>query len=483
MRDLLPSNRLCIAITIVTVGMFVSGSVVYADRISGGSTLTVALMAAIPLLYLSVVFPEIFFALFLVAGFYKADPRIPLPEYIDLTILFGLLVVLSILYQILKKRLRIPVLSSKIVVPYLGIALVMMTSLFYTDAPVYGLNKFLRFITITALSTFAPLFLFTNIDSIKKFFYTLIAVSTVMAVEAVFLSEGGPSRTALGSNYIALARITGMTIFMVFLCFIMASGNLAGKIFWMVVGTINILGFLTAGARGPVVALSATISVLIFLSLSFRIKRSLIKKALITTMIIVLGIGSIFYLFPESVETLLFRFKVLAKEPGGGTSVALRIDFIIAALSAMCSSPIIGLGIGGFSTYYIGQDKAFFYPHNIVLEVGSELGIIGLGFFLSIVGACLYELIRTRKRYNNKLYLGSTVLALYVYTFLNALLSGNINDNRIFFVWIGVTYALTKLSYQIRLFPAKQTVKGKRSLLKGRTRIWPRRRLSGPSHM
>lgn len=458
-------DRKNLALIFISIGIFVGGLVVCASIVFENHMISIVIVAIIPLCYISIKFPHIFFALFLVAGYYKADPRISLPKYIDLTILFGLFVVLSILNQIIKKGLRIPLLT-KTAIPYFGIALMMMVSLFYTDAPVYGLNKFLRFITITALATFAPIFLFTSVNRIKKFFYTLIAVSSIMAVEAVFINVGGSFHMAFGSNYIALARITGMSILMVFFFFILTSGNLAGKIFWIVVGTINIWGFLAAGARGPVVALSTTIGFIIILSIRFRVKRSHTKKVLIMAIVFTLGISSIFYLFPESVETLLFRFKNLAKEAGGGTSAALRINFCIAALSAMYSSPIMGLGIGGFSTYYTGQDMRF-YPHNIVLEVGSELGIIGIGFFLCIIGACLYELIQNRQRYNYKLYLGSTILALYVYTFLNALLSGDINDNRIFFVWIGVTYALKKLSYQNRLLPTEQTSKGgKGSIIK-----------------
>jgi len=37
------------------------------------------------------------------------------------------------------------------------------------------------------------------------------------------------------------------------------------------------------------------------------------------------------------------------------------------------------------------------------------------------------------------------VLALFVFMFLNSCASGDINDNRLFFVWIGSAYALNNI--------------------------------------
>ncbi len=438
----------------VAAGIVVAIIAVYASNLPGGRALVVATVAAIPLLFLGIKFPEIFFALFLTAGFYKADPRVPIPEYLDLTVLFGSLVVISILYRILRQGLKIPALPSKAIVPYLGLALMMLGSLLYTDATSYGTEKFLRFVTITALATFAPLFLFINLAAVRRFFYTLIIISTTMAVEAIFSSEGSFFRTAFGSNYIALARVTGMSLLAISLYFVIVGSALKKKLFWIAVATVNLVGLLAAGARGPVIALVVTIVTIIFLSWGVKMKRSTVK-VLIATAFVVLGTGSAFYLFPEEVETLRFRLQVLVAEPGGGTSAAQRLSFLNEALRAMDLSPIIGVGVGGFSTYYIGQDTRL-YPHNIVLEVGSELGIIGIGFLLVLVGFCLLELIRMRQRADGNLHLlVSAILALFVYTFLNALLSGDINDNRVFFVWIGVTCALTKFVRPIQILPEK----------------------------
>lgn len=50
---------------------------------------------------------------------------------------------------------------------------------------------------------------------------------------------------------------------------------------------------------------------------------------------------------------------------------------------AIVPSGLIGLGIGGFGMYYFHYDaNRGWFPHNILLEVGSELGLVGLAAFV-----------------------------------------------------------------------------------------------------
>jgi hypothetical protein len=60
-------------------------------------------------------YPEIAFGLFLIAGIYKGYIRSinVLPDYFDLTVFFGLIVGISIIFNILKNRIKIPKIPSK----------------------------------------------------------------------------------------------------------------------------------------------------------------------------------------------------------------------------------------------------------------------------------------------------------------------------------------------------------------------------------
>ncbi|MCK4394313.1 O-antigen ligase family protein [Candidatus Bipolaricaulota bacterium] len=385
--------------------------------------------------------PEVAFGLFLLAGFYKADPSIPLPVYIDLTVLFGVLAVIGIVIRISRSGYKIQRIPNKFFLPYLGLVLLMLASLLYTGAPNYGTSKFLRFSIITALATFGPIFLFTTPDRFKRFLYTLIVVSTAMVLDSYMASSPGfQFHMAFGSNYIALARITGITVLLAIYYFIMLATRLKGRLFWIALVLINLFGLLYAGARGPVVALVLTIGFITLLSVRWRFRRSAIKVIQGAFALFLVAILFVFF-YPNAFSTLTSRMELIL--PGGslGTSVNARLNAYDKAINAIGAAPLLGQGIGGFSKYALGTDVRL-YPHNIFLEIGSELGAVGLGLFLTLITPCFIDLVKMRKRSNSRSYfLITTLLALFIFTLINASVSGDINDNRLFFVWLGTTYA------------------------------------------
>jgi O-antigen ligase len=428
-----PSKRFFWVIAIgVAIGASVTMITIYAGRL-----FALAPIAAILLLYLGIKFPEVFFALFLTAGYFKADPRNPLPAYIDLTVVLGAVVIIGIAYQIWKKGLKIPVLPWQVVMPYAGLTLLMITSLLYTSAPTQGIDKFLKFVTFTTLATFAPLFLFKDLPTIRRFFYVLIFLSTGLALEAVFLTS---SRTPSSATYLAFARITGLSMLIISLYFVMID-RIPKKILWIAVGIINLAGFVIAGAKAPVIAMAATIVLVTLFSVGTKMKKSTVR-ILAATVIAVVGSGLVIYLFPELTETLLRRFEM-----AGADALDERSNLMQQALQLIASAPLTGVGIGGaaFATYYRGETWYYQFPHNIVLEFGAELGLIGMCLFLGLIGFCFQELFHLKRKSGNGLYfLVVTVFALYIYMLLNSLVAGSIRDDRLLFVWIGVIYSLGK---------------------------------------
>ena len=132
---------------------------------------------------------------------------------------------------------------------------------------------------------------------------------------------------------------------------------------------------------------------------------------------------------------------------GGGESLLVRLDLFKSSFKAFYENPIIGLGIGGFSTYYSGVDCRL-YPHNMILEIGSELGILGLTSYFFLLAFCLTYFLTLRKKYTKKgkyYFLLIAILAAFIFMFLNTMISGDINDNRLFFVWFGIIYSIGRI--------------------------------------
>ncbi|HEY6331892.1 MAG TPA: O-antigen ligase family protein [Blastocatellia bacterium] len=69
-----------------------------------------------------------------------------------------------------------------------------------------------------------------------------------------------------------------------------------------------------------------------------------------------------------------------ANQDETGSSQA-RIDLLSRATELVVTHPIVGLGLGNFHIYSIAEQRA----HNAYLEIGAELGIIGLIAYLIIL--------------------------------------------------------------------------------------------------
>ncbi len=132
--------------------------------------------------------------------------------------------------------------------------------------------------------------------------------------------------------------------------------------------------------------------------------------------------------------------RVLHGEWPGG-SMGQRLDFYQAALGEIPERPVLGLGIGGWSMYYYGHDIKS-YPHNLILSVAVEeglLGLIALTAFLYVVGLTLKRILAlTGDRY-------VILFALVVFCFSVGMFSGSLDSNRLLWFWSGMTFTFARM--------------------------------------
>lgn len=160
--------------------------------------------------------------------------------------------------------------------------------------------------------------------------------------------------------------------------------------------------------------------------------------------LIIITIG-LLVIYSDYFVTVYYRMRLL--EEGGGNSALERARRFRVAIETMLTFPhfLTGLGIGGFSVYYAGiDDWRGAYPHNIFLELGSELGILGLIAIVLFIywsfSAVLSFLKESKAIQSNRVYLGITLFALLVFMVINSSVSGDINDNRFLFTWMGLIF-------------------------------------------
>jgi O-Antigen ligase. len=190
-----------------------------------------------------------------------------------------------------------------------------------------------------------------------------------------------------------------------------------------------VLAMVMTGGRGPFLSMVAAIVILFVSQIRISYKHGIIRYNRYALMgFIIFIVGTIYFIFSDhplftNIKTRLSYFFT----DQGGTSVSERIRRYHVAFDMFKESPIIGKGIDSFSVYFsIPGD----YPHNIFLEFMSELGLIGLCLFVLLLLFALYSFpFKSLNNIQFKLYSWPVVL-LFLLSFLNANVSGNIIGNR-----------------------------------------------------
>ncbi|MGE0824676.1 MAG: O-antigen ligase family protein [Candidatus Binatia bacterium] len=399
--------------------------------------------------------PEIGLALFLTAGTYKGDARLSsvLSGSFDLTVLLGFIVLFSIGYQYLARNVRATHMSLPIVIPYLVLCLLMVLSLGYTSAPTYGMAKASRFLVLVSIAFFAPWFFLHQQAAIGRFLAVFVCLALFMFADVlssgIGLGERG-FRSAFGSNYLALGRVTGLALLSVIFYFLLQGRRFIGTCLCVAILIALLLSLFMGGGRGPVIALIVSIFIVLSLALLVRRKKKQhaakrkvgIKGRLLATIVACFIIGiNIVYHFSGYFETFFWRIQLLQEG-----DIGERTGRWEAALESMSGvrGVFLGQGVGGFSSVYGSvDDKRGDYPHNIFLEAGAELGILGMGALLYLTVVVWGKLRAILNEQNNERlpYVGFTLAAVYVFLLINACVSGDLTDNRLLFACMGVIHA------------------------------------------
>jgi O-antigen ligase len=415
-------------------------------------------LSAAALAIFLILHPEITFALFINAGSFKTYEQLQLP--FDATLVLGSLVALSITLSLFRSRFSnlTETISNSIglIIPYYLLALIMMAGLIYTPSPTYGMDKFLRFITFTALACLGPIFILREEKNIKVFFYTFIAFASAMCINAIATQSitVGTWRfnSAFGSNYLAFGRVTGFAA-ITLLGLLVTSKTLSPKyIVWTGLFFLNLFGLLSSGGRGPVIAFT---SVIVFAWLSMVIFSSSKMKSILIGGATAVAMLCFIVIFKEYFYTLFTRIDEFSDERINA-SREVDITYAMNALNLYALSPLIGVGTGGFddvarhqerpATFYTSHEpKEGLYPHNLILEIFCENGIIALAIFILL-------LIKVYKRFrevfsscNELKPVTYIVLGLTCFMFINSLFSADINGNRILFTCFGILYAINNI--------------------------------------
>jgi O-antigen ligase len=379
----------------------------------------------------------------------------PVIEIVDITVIATLIIWLGLVKILLEGNWKLPSEPKSIVYLFLIFGLLLGISYIYTASPDYGFRKILRFNTFAVTMFISPLLIIKSPADSKRllsyFYFLLVIIIGIMLLQFVYFLKWGDFAIVLaywnrisipGANPIQVSRYLAIGAAMMIALLI--RNKPSQSLHYFAILFVILLSIILSGSRGPLV--SIIIGSIVYAILYERKHSSRIFGYGI------LAIGTIItllLLLPESLTQRFFDISqgsVIMTQQGVRriSTTATRFEFWSMSLQAWFSSItsfFIGLGAGSFSSLFIWRDWRW-YPHNLFFEIIAELGLIGL-----VIGVLF--IIKSYQIINKGIQRGSFTdhsalwVAGTVVMFIAAQFSGDINDNRILWMFIGISIAST----------------------------------------
>jgi O-Antigen ligase len=306
-----------------------------------------------------------------------------------------------------------------------------------TPATEYGGQK-LQEVLASIILAFMPVLLLHDYIEVKKYYKCLLAMNLIILTMTVFVNDFSSYSmdtrlTMNGINPIWIARFVGEIIILL-LFLIDKKRMLLFK--YVLIGLLTIVILLT-GSKGPLLSLIIAILLVNIMCLKKYIYLHDVLKGYFKLLLLLL---SIFLFVKEvvlkliSLDYLKERFIIENSEASYGNYS--RAHLFKMAFEYFVNHPLFGNGIGSFGYLYSGHDIRE-YPHNVILEVMSELGILGLILLLTPILLTIKKFYKYVK-YDNGVYLKMT-MTLFIYYFINSLVSGDLGFSNIgIFLYVGL---------------------------------------------
>lgn len=196
-----------------------------------------------------------------------------------------------------------------------------------------------------------------------------------------------------------------------------------------------------SGARGPVI--SFTVTMLIYFMWLGNLSRRLKKYILIGLGVLIIGSFSLIPSATINFYHALLEPDVSPTQDITANSIEERIYLMNLAVQEFISHPLLGVGTGN-SSGGVG------YPHNSIIEVAAELGIIGLSIFMllhALVIKSAYHTIR-RSKDGQVVWLMSASFAIYIFAIIESLFSGYMGGDMLLYSSVSLVSAIYKIDKQ-----------------------------------
>lgn len=309
-------------------------------------------------------------------------------------------------------------------------------SLLWSPNSMYGFSKLL----ILIIRGFIPGIYIIILCKYKKTYLwkwnIFLYLTAVYGALLIFLGEGAIRKTILGFNPISIAQVLflGATV-------ALWSQN-ESKLLRFSAFIFGISGALITQSRGPFISFVLANTILLIIRL-FN-KSINIRKVFLYFGVFLLLFTILFSPFSKKIFEFN-RFITLTSYKNLVNDVNFYIRTVRwgTAIQLFVKKPIVGAGAGGYSAAYRetlrGGPRGF--PHNVILEILSELGLVGLFLWMLAV----FIPIITKMHFKEY----TLFIILFLQSIFYAFISGDLGSNYIYVLWvmviIGYTHFLKKM--------------------------------------
>ena len=338
------------------------------------------------------------------------------------------------------------------VASFCALAAVTAVSYLYSPAPSYGWDKLTRFLVISGILFLSPLVLIRKTDDLRHFTLAMLICAILLSIKLLYGINDASLFTPAGHSLTSESReVTqigaGQAVGVALLWLLFCTHYSLRRLSLLISVPLLCAALIASVARGPILFFVAVL--VPFLCL--RGVRAAVTATNVWLPLLLGGLlavaGSLDWLQQQEAAQGKFATKTAEIEEvlrGSSTptyTAGRRLTLYRWALEMFAQKPLTGWGLGGWSYYALDRDIPA-YPHNLVLEIAAEEGVMGLAA-LGTLFLTVFLAMRRIWRTSPDL---SFIAPVFAFSLLATMTSGDINVNRPLWLWCGVIFALAGIA-------------------------------------
>jgi len=369
-------------------------------------------------------------------GAYKANPTFAWLLPLDPTFVYFFYGLLLLLIHVSRYGIRVKLL------PSIGFFLLfqawMITTLLWSPIQsLEGLPYFLSRVTLinSLIFMISAIIVAQSEVQVKRFLWMSIILALPLAVEYLLSSNLSQRGFLEDRNYSIIGRMFAVSV-IISIGFTLSQSLLSIR--WTMCIAMSLLFCyvsLLVGSRQSFLAIGVAFLFMLHFTYSTANHKLLINKPMTIFVMSTLVIGMLASISLDAassgwtIQRLSRLLEFLSGDVRADDSAEQRFKYLEAGLyywTDSLRSVLVGDGLFSFSQQYRGVYRTGSHPHNLIVYLLCEFGIVGLLLFINMI-ACLFVSARRIKYKDSAIRI--TLLSLTVAFWFRAVIAGDIVDS------------------------------------------------------